>query len=102
MREWYHREFDNKNWKLQNMLNNSAIGTTIAYIRSANAGAITGAVNSFPNVPLGLAGANIIPARNVAEDWTIAGERPTNAIPVAPNAGGGNPIILAGIRSEQR
>ena len=62
MREWYHREFDNKNWKLQNMLNNSAIGTTIAYIRSANAGAITGAVNSFPNVPLGLAGADIIPA----------------------------------------
>ncbi|CAG8832889.1 21750_t:CDS:2, partial [Cetraspora pellucida] len=32
--------------------------------------------------------AQIILARNVAEDWTIAGGCPTNAIPVAPNAGG--------------
>ena len=102
MREWYHREFDNKNWELQNVLDNSAIGATIAHIRGANAMAITGAVNSFPNVPLGLAGADIIPARNVAEDWTIAGGRPTNAVPVVPNAGGGIPIILAGIRSGQR
>ena len=73
VREWYRREFDNKNWELQNVLDNSAIGATIAHIRGANVGAITGAVNSFPNVPLGLAGADIIPARNVAEDWTIAG-----------------------------
>ncbi|GBB96932.1 hypothetical protein RclHR1_28790003 [Rhizophagus clarus] len=102
VREWYRREFDNKNWELQNVLDNSAIGATIAHIRGANAGAITGAVNSFLNVPLGLAGADIIPARNVAEDWTIAGGRPTNAVPVAPNAGGGIPIILAGIRSGQR
>jgi len=102
VREWYRREFDNKNWELQNVLDNSAIGATIAHIRGANGGAITGAVNSFPNVPLGLAGADIIPARNVAEDWTIAGGRPTNAVPVAPNAGGGIPIILAGIRSGQR
>jgi len=84
------------------VLDNSAIDATIAHIRDANAGAITGAVNSFPNVPLGLAGADIISARNVAEDWTIAGGRPTNAVPVASNAGGGNPIILAGIRSGQR
>ncbi|GES96039.1 hypothetical protein GLOIN_2v1778046 [Rhizophagus clarus] len=97
VREWYRKEFDNKNWELQNVLDNSAIGATIAHICGANAGAITGAVNSFPNVPLGLAGADIIPARNVAEDWTIAGGRPTNAVPVALNAGGGIPIILAGI-----
>src|SRR5918911_4170971 len=84
------------------MLDNSAIGATIAHIRGANAGAITGAVNSFPNVSLGLAGADIIPVRNIAENWTIAGGRPTNAVPVAPNAGGGVPIILAGIRSGQR
>jgi len=73
VREWYHREFDNKNWELQNVLDNSAIGAGIANIRGANAGSITGAVASFPNVPLGLTGAQIISARNIAEDWTIAG-----------------------------
>ena len=62
VREWYGREFDNKNWELQNVLDNSAIGANIGAIRGANAGAITGAVASFPNVPLGLAGADIIPA----------------------------------------
>ncbi|CAB4374632.1 unnamed protein product [Rhizophagus irregularis] len=80
----------------------AAIGANITAIRGANAGAITGAVASFPNVPLGLAGADIIPARGLDENWTIAGGRPTNAVPVAPNAGGGIPIILAGIRSGQR
>ncbi|CAG8791596.1 6118_t:CDS:2, partial [Dentiscutata erythropus] len=53
-REWYHREFDNKNWELENVLDNSGIGTTIAHIRGDNAGGITGAVAFFPNVPLGL------------------------------------------------
>ncbi|CAG8850550.1 31760_t:CDS:1, partial [Racocetra persica] len=101
-REWYHREFDNKNWELKNVLDNSGIGATIAHICSDNAGGITGAVASFPNVPLGLTNAQIIPARNVAKDWTIAGGRPTNAISVAPNARGGVPIILAGMQSEQR
>ncbi|CAG8777263.1 16307_t:CDS:2, partial [Gigaspora rosea] len=48
-REWYHREFDNKNWELQNVLDNSGIGATIAHIQGANAVAITGAVASFPN-----------------------------------------------------
>ncbi|CAG8851328.1 36055_t:CDS:2, partial [Racocetra persica] len=85
-REWYYREFDNKNWELENVLDNSGIGATIAYIRGANTGDITGSVASFPNVLLGL----------------TAGGCPTNAIPVAPNAGGGVSIILAGIRSEQR
>ena len=99
VRDWYHREFDNKNWELQNVLDNSGIGAGIANIRGANAGAITGAIASFPNVLLSLTGAEIIPARNVAEDWTIAGGRPANAGPVAPNAGGGVPIILAGIQS---
>ncbi|CAB5383939.1 unnamed protein product [Rhizophagus irregularis] len=80
----------------------AAIGANIMAIRGANAGAITGAVASFPNVPLGLAGADIIPARGLDENWTIAGGRPTNAVPVAPNAGRGIPIILAGIRSGQR
>src|SRR3954453_9063802 len=102
VREWYYRKFDNKNWELQNVLDNSAIGANITAIRDANAGAITGAVNSFQNVPLGLAGADIIPARGLDENWTIAGGRPTNAVPVAVNAGGGIPVILAGIRSEQR
>ncbi|CAG8799184.1 273_t:CDS:2, partial [Dentiscutata erythropus] len=92
-------EFDNKNWELENVLDNSSIGATIAHIRGANAGGIIGAVVSFPNVPLGLTDAQIIP---VSEDWTIVGGCPTNAVPVAPNAGGGVPIILAGIRSEQR
>ncbi|CAG8683542.1 4443_t:CDS:1, partial [Ambispora leptoticha] len=101
-REWYHREFDNKNWELENVLDNSGIGATIAHIRGANAVAITGAVASFSNVLLGLTGVQIIPARNVAKDWTIAGGRPTNAVPVAPNAGGGVSIILAGMRSGQR
>ncbi|CAI2200621.1 17672_t:CDS:1, partial [Funneliformis geosporum] len=55
VREWYRREFDNKNWELQNVLDNSAISATIGAICDANAGAITGAVASFPNVPLGLA-----------------------------------------------
>ncbi|CAG8792565.1 39657_t:CDS:2 [Gigaspora margarita] len=72
------------------------------FVDSANAAAITGAVAFFPNVPLELSGAQIIPARNVAKDWTIAGGCPTNAIPVAPNAGGGVPIILAGVRSGQK
>ncbi|PKY54615.1 hypothetical protein RhiirA4_501868, partial [Rhizophagus irregularis] len=71
-------------------------------IRAANAGAITGAVASFPNVSLGLAGADVIPARGLDEDWTIAGGRPTNAVPVAVNAGGGIPVILAEIRAGQR
>ena len=62
MREWYNREFDNKNWELQNVLDNSAIGANITAICSANAGAITGVANSFPNVPAGLAGADIISA----------------------------------------
>ncbi|CAI2189585.1 19212_t:CDS:2, partial [Funneliformis geosporum] len=89
VREWYRREFDNKNWELQNVLDNSAIGANIGAIRGANAGAITGAANSFPNVPAGLAGADIIPARGLDENWIIAGGRPTNAVPVAVNAGGG-------------
>ena len=38
VREWYHREFDNKNWELQNVLDNSAIGANITAIRGANAG----------------------------------------------------------------
>ena len=101
-RQWYHREFDNKNWELQNVLDNSGIGANIGAIRGANAGAITGAVASFPNVPAGLAGADIIPARGLLEDWSIAGGRPTNAVPVAVNAGGGVPVILAGIRAGQR
>ncbi|GBB87877.1 hypothetical protein RclHR1_14380002 [Rhizophagus clarus] len=32
-RKWYHREFDNKNWELQNILNNSGIDANIAVIR---------------------------------------------------------------------
>ena len=68
VREWYYREFDNKNWELQNVLDNSAIGAGIANIYEANAVAITGAVASFPNIPLGLTGAQIISAWNVAED----------------------------------
>ncbi|CAG8822088.1 5413_t:CDS:2, partial [Gigaspora rosea] len=48
-REWYHREFDNKNWELQNVLDILSIGATIAHIRGANTVAITGAVASFPN-----------------------------------------------------
>jgi hypothetical protein len=71
-RQWYQREFNNKNWVLQNVLDNSGIGANIGAIRGANAGAITGAVASFPNVPLGLAGADIIPARGLDEDWTIS------------------------------
>ncbi|RIB04583.1 hypothetical protein C2G38_2048315 [Gigaspora rosea] len=47
-------------------------------------------------------GAQIIPARNVAEDWTIAGRRSTNTVPVAPNTEGGVSIILAGMQSGQR
>ncbi|CAB5388019.1 unnamed protein product [Rhizophagus irregularis] len=73
------REFDNKNWELQNVLDNSGIGVNIGTICDANAGVITGAVTSFSNVPLGLAGADIIPARSLDEDWIIAGGRPTNA-----------------------
>ena len=38
VREWYHREFDNKNWELQNVLDNSAIGANIVAIRDVNAG----------------------------------------------------------------
>ncbi|CAG8794432.1 12422_t:CDS:2 [Dentiscutata erythropus] len=63
-REWYHREFDNKNWELENVLDNSGIGAKIVHIRGANAGGITGAVASFPNVLLGLTNAQIISARN--------------------------------------
>src|SRR5436305_896182 len=46
VREWYYREFDNKNWELQNVLDNSAIGANIRVIRDANAGAIVEVVNS--------------------------------------------------------
>ncbi|CAG8515427.1 3386_t:CDS:1 [Acaulospora colombiana] len=102
VREWYHGEFDNKNWMLDNVLDNSAIGATIAHIRGANAGAITGANASFPNIQGGLAGADIIPARNISEDSTIAGGHPTNVAVNAPNANAGNSIVLAGIRLGQR
>ena len=47
VREWYHREFDNKNWELQNVLDNSAIGVNIGAIRGANAEAITGRLPLF-------------------------------------------------------
>jgi hypothetical protein len=102
VREWYHRAFDNKNWELQNVLDNSGIDANIGAIRVANAGAITGTVVSFPNVLLGLAGADIIPVRGLDENWTIAGGRPTNAVPVAVNARTNVPVILAGIWSGQR
>ncbi|GET04377.1 hypothetical protein GLOIN_2v1778046 [Rhizophagus clarus] len=65
-------EFDNKNWELQNVLDNSDIG--------ANIGAI----------------------RGLLEDWSTAGGWPTNAVPVVVNAGGGVPVILAGIRAGQK
>ncbi|CAI2184026.1 1731_t:CDS:2, partial [Funneliformis geosporum] len=55
-----------------NVLDNSAICATIRAIRNANARAITEAVASFPNVLLGLAGADIISVREHDEDWTIA------------------------------
>ncbi|CAG8463854.1 9386_t:CDS:2 [Gigaspora margarita] len=78
VRQWYHREFDNKNWKLQNVLDNSGIGANIGAIRRANEGAIAGAAASFPNVSAGL------------------------TVPVAVNAEGGVLVILAGIRAGQR
>ncbi|CAG8800279.1 1964_t:CDS:2, partial [Racocetra persica] len=72
--------------ELENVLDNSDIGATIAHIYGTNAGGITGTVASFPNVLLGL----------------TAGGCLTNAVPVAPNARGGVSIILAGMRSGQR
>ncbi|CAG8823492.1 23730_t:CDS:2, partial [Racocetra persica] len=82
---------------LENVLDNSGIGTTIAHIRGANAGGITGAVASFSNVPLGLTGTQIISAQNVAEDWTIAGECTTNTVLVAPNAEGEIGVLRQGV-----
>ncbi|CAG8746114.1 20736_t:CDS:1, partial [Racocetra persica] len=87
---------------LDNILDNSGIGATIAHIQGANARAITNVVASFLNVLLGLTGVQIILARNVAKDWMVAGGYSTNVVPVAPNAGGGNSIVLAGVRSGQR
>ncbi|CAI2167817.1 9147_t:CDS:2 [Funneliformis geosporum] len=70
----------NNEARIRNILDRSVKGevrewyrATIGAIRGANAGAITGAVASFPNVPLGLAGADIILAQGLDEDWTIAG-----------------------------
>ncbi|CAG8464640.1 13323_t:CDS:2 [Cetraspora pellucida] len=104
-KNWYNKEIYTSLEKLYKLYLEIAnqeekvknIGATIVHICDINAGGIIGAVTSLPNVPLGLTGAQIIPAQNVAEDWTIAGGHPTNAVPVAPNAEEGNPIVLTGM-----
>ncbi|KAF0471686.1 hypothetical protein F8M41_025141 [Gigaspora margarita] len=65
---------------LDNVLDNLAIGATIAHIQGANAIAITG----------------------IAKDWSIARGHPTNIAPNAPNTNARNLIVLAEVQSGQR
>ena len=49
-----------------------------------------------------ITGQSFIPDETVwEEDWSIAGGRPTDLAPNAPNAGGGGTIVAPGLRAGQ-
>ena len=100
--EWFDEEITTKqNWELQNLLDGTA-QATLQGVNGLNAGAI--GVNGI-NEANGQPGNVIVKLRAVEgpwdEDWHVAGGRPTNAVPNAPNAGNGIPTVVAGIRFGQ-
>ncbi|GES81414.1 hypothetical protein GLOIN_2v1778046 [Rhizophagus clarus] len=100
--EWFDEKITTKqNWELQNLLDGTA-QATLQGINGLNADAI--GVNGI-NEANGQPGNVIVKLRAVEglwdEDWRVAGGRPTNAVPNAPNAGNGTPTVVAGIRFGQ-
>ncbi|CAB4418762.1 unnamed protein product [Rhizophagus irregularis] len=101
--EWFDEEITNKqNWELANLLD----GTGVANILLVNGQTAVqlGAANLL-NEAVGQAGNQIVKLRAAEgpwdEDWRIAGGRPTNLAPNAPNAGAGNTVVVPGIRFGQ-
>src|SRR5207248_727976 len=86
---------------------------TIRLFRAMNNGAIAGLnanqfrgqasiVDGNAGVVNTITGQSFIPDETVwEEDWSIAGERPTDFAINAPNAGGGSTIVALGLRAGQ-
>src|ERR1051325_7956137 len=111
-RDWYDSKIKGKNWELQNILDNVGVATIIAFRALNNCGITALNVNQFrgqARVIRGNAGADntitgqsFIPDETVwDEDWSIAGGRPIDFAPNAPNSAGGGTIIVPGLRAGQ-
>ncbi|PKY33444.1 hypothetical protein RhiirB3_394802 [Rhizophagus irregularis] len=96
-----------KNWRCNNLSDNLGVATLTAVrgLAAGNGGGQIGALNTagefqgkaaaeIGRIGAGIAtGADIIPNGTWDEDWSIAGGEPVDNAPVAPNAGGGLPVV---------
>jgi hypothetical protein len=107
-KDWYENNIRGKNWECQNILDNTGVANLNAFNALNNGNLVAINANQFRGNALirrGVAnatGADIIPSHNVwEEDWSIAGGRPTDMAPNAPNAGGGGTVVAEGMRIGQ-
>ncbi|CAB4426136.1 unnamed protein product [Rhizophagus irregularis] len=114
---WYNTRVKGKNWRCNNLSDNLGVATLTAVrgLAVGNGGGQIGALNTagefqgkaaaeIGRIGAGIAtGADIIPNGTWDEDWSIAGGEPVDNAPVAPNAGGGLPVvtIAPGIKLSQ-
>ncbi|CAB5370096.1 unnamed protein product [Rhizophagus irregularis] len=104
---WYNTRIKGKNWRCNNLSDNLGVATLTAVrgLAAGNGGGQIGALNTagefqgkaaaeIGRIGAGIAtGADIIPNGTWDEDWSIAGGEPVDNAPVAPNAGGGLPVV---------
>ncbi|CAB4427763.1 unnamed protein product [Rhizophagus irregularis] len=104
---WYNTRVKGKNWRCNNLSDNLGVATLTAVrtLAAGNGGGQIGALNTagefqgkaaaeIGRIGAGIAtGANIISNGTWDEDWSIAGGEPVDNAPVAPNAGGGLPVV---------
>jgi len=114
---WYNTRIKGKNWRCNNLSDNLGVAnlTAVRALAAGNGGGQVGALNTagefqgkaaaeIGRIGAGIAtGADIIPNGTWDEDWSIAGGEPVDNAPVAPNAGGGLPVvtIVPGIKLGQ-
>ncbi|CAB4425236.1 unnamed protein product [Rhizophagus irregularis] len=104
---WYNTRVKGKNWRCNNLSDNLGVATLTAVrgLAAGNGGGQIGALNTagefqgkaaaeIGRIGAGIAtGADIIPNGTWDKDWSIAGGEPVDNAPVAPNAGGGLPVV---------
>ena len=108
-KDWYETEIKGRNWKLQNISDNTGLANIGAINSLANNNALR-AINANQFRGGALHTRNTVPADNNAianpivpghtvweEDWSISGGRPTLLAPNAPNADAGGNVIAPGM-----
>ena len=111
--DWYDRNIDGKNWKLNNIYDNhgqggmgNLRGRTMQQMRGTNSFRLHSLASTFANIPgnnavtVGDPDARMIPAEAFDEDWTNSGGEPTDE-PENAFVGNNNPIVLRGIHIGQ-